>query len=111
MSDDGQGCLNQVAIKSGLLKVTHDVADLWYGIELLLDQVTPRADPKSGPSVTLVGSQRDLHRAKLLLDVHVKHQKDIQSFHEKRQAMLDVLAAFATMAVMMWSTSGTVISS
>ncbi|KAF4695319.1 fragile X mental retardation [Perkinsus olseni] len=76
MSDDGQGCLNQVAIKSGLLKIT------------------PRADQKTGPSVTLIGSQRDIHRAKLLLDVHVKHQKEIQGFHEKRQAMLDESASF-----------------
>ncbi|EER19605.1 conserved hypothetical protein [Perkinsus marinus ATCC 50983] len=75
MSDDGRGCLNQVAIKSGLVKAT------------------PRADPKSGPSVTLVGRQRDIHRAKLLLDVHVKHQKEIQGFHDKRQAMLEAMSS------------------
>ncbi|KAF4707245.1 fragile X mental retardation [Perkinsus olseni] len=75
VSDDGQGCLNQVAVKSGLLKIT------------------PWADRKTGPSVTLIGSQRDIHRAKLLLDVHVKHQKEIQGFHEKRQAMLDALSS------------------
>lgn len=42
--------------------------------------------------MTLVGRQRDIHRAKLLLDVHVKHQKEIQGFHDKRQAMLEVSA-------------------
>ncbi|KAF4662409.1 fragile X mental retardation [Perkinsus chesapeaki] len=75
MSDDGQGCLNQVAIKSGLLKIT------------------PRVDSKTGPTVTLIGNQRDIHRAKLLLEVHVKHQKEIQGFHEKRQNMLNALSS------------------
>ena len=34
------------------------------------------------PSLLLVGDDRAVNRAKMLLEIHFKHQKTIQTFHK-----------------------------
>ncbi|CAD7927320.1 unnamed protein product [Amoebophrya sp. A25] len=70
---DCDGCLQQVAAKVGLLICKARVND---------------ADEAE---VVLVGEKSALRRAKILLDVHLKHQRAIQKFHTTRDKKMKML--------------------
>jgi hypothetical protein len=68
-SQDAQGCFDQVLNKSNVSHVTCDSS-------------------RATPVVVLLGDAKQTHRARLLLEVHFKHQKEIQRFHDRREEKL-----------------------
>jgi hypothetical protein len=72
MSPDAVGCFEHVINKSGVTNVACDSSG-------------------KAPVVVLLGDARATHRAKLLMEVHFKHQKEIQRFHDRREDKLKVL--------------------
>merc|ERR1719487_78609 len=59
-------------------------------------QVRPVADQGGGnagkpPHVLLIGEERQVHRGRLLLEIHVRQQKEIQRFHDLRLKKLKIL--------------------
>jgi len=72
LSPDAVGCFEHVINKSGVTNVACDSSS-------------------KAPCVVLLGDARATHRAKLLMEVHFKHQKEIQRFHDRREDKLKVL--------------------
>lgn len=70
-SSDAVGCLEHIAQQAGLLHIN--------------------TDPKISTKILLVGEASALKRAKMLLDVHMKHQSQIQNFQENRDKQLKAL--------------------
>merc|ERR1719235_2453272 len=73
VSSDALGCFAQVLSKGGLVHVGVD----------------QRAN--GGAAVVLLGSAASIRRGKILLEVHLKHQREIQRFHDRRQKTVQVL--------------------
>jgi hypothetical protein len=68
-SQDAGGCFEQVLNKA---LVSHVACD----------------SSGAAPVVVVLGETRAAHRAKLLMEVHFKHQKEIQRFHDRREDKL-----------------------
>jgi hypothetical protein len=75
-SDDAINCLKQVQEKSGLLHV---------GI------ISNNHNGQVNYDIVLVGDDNSIRRAKLLLSVHLKHQRDIQAFASRKDKKLKIL--------------------
>mmetsp|Transcript_45695 Transcript_45695/g.99188 ORF Transcript_45695/g.99188 Transcript_45695/m.99188 type:complete len:567 (-) Transcript_45695:35-1735(-) len=71
-TDDAKGCLTQVQAKSGVLLISIE----GKGHERF---------------VRFVGGATEIARAKLLLDVHFKHQSHVQQFYVTREKRLKVI--------------------
>jgi len=68
-TSDGDGCLAHIEEQSGLVYIGCG----------------------QGGALRLLGDQRSLRSARLLLDVHMKHQSQIQSFQDVREKRLKAL--------------------
>jgi hypothetical protein len=75
-SEDAISCLKQVQDKSGLLHV---------GI------ISNKHNNQVNYDIVLVGDDNAIRRAKLLLSVHLKHQRDIQLFATRKDKKLKIL--------------------
>mmetsp|Transcript_86521 Transcript_86521/g.231943 ORF Transcript_86521/g.231943 Transcript_86521/m.231943 type:complete len:573 (-) Transcript_86521:33-1751(-) len=71
-TDDARGCLTQVQTKSGVLLIS----------------IEGKGDERF---VRFVGGATEIARAKLLLDVHFKHQSHVQQFYVTREKRLKVI--------------------